>query len=163
MTTLYRRLVDLPPGWLPELGDVRTTDEALGAGIELDELGYMVADAGSRRRRPPLVVAVTEEEAEALLHEPDGPVAGALMAWVRSQHRIGPGRYLARPGLHTRRLTLWWDGEPRADVHHRSRSRRSARYTLDADVLAWVAAESARRGESQSDVVQGALRARMAG
>ena len=161
MTTLYRRLVDLPPGWLPELGDARTTDEALAAGAELDELGRRLAAEARRRGRPLLALAVTEEEAEALLHEPDGETATRLRRLAREQAGAA-GCYLVR-SLHTRRLTLWWDGEPRVDVHHRSRSRRSARYTLDADVLAWVAAESARRGESQSDVVQGALRARMAG
>ncbi len=161
MSTIYRRLVDLPPGWLPELGDVRTTDEALAAGCELDELGRRLASEARRRKRPLLALAVTEEEAEALRHEPDGEVATRLRRLAREQASAA-GRYLVRT-LRARRLTLWWDGEPRAEVHQRSRSRRSARYTLDADVLAWVAAESARRGESQSDVVQGALRARMGG
>ena len=55
-----------------------------------------------------------------------------------------------------------WEGRIRRDVSQRSRSRRDKRFTLDSDVLDWIEAESSRRGESQSAVVQDALRAAMA-
>ena len=58
-------------------------------------------------------------------------------------------------------VVVLWDGRIKPAVSHHARSRRDMRVTLDDDVLEWIDAESARRGDSRSSVVQDALRAAM--
>ncbi len=158
--TLYRRLVDLPPGLLSQWPEARTTDEI---DATVDAIAEAIRRACQERDLRVFVGVLSDAQAHWLLTLTGEAVrissrleSDASKTPIRQ--RIKDYSDSLRPQGEPSVVVCLWDGRIRPDVSHRSRSRRDKRFTLDADVLDWIETEAEKRGESQSAVVQDALR-----
>ena len=168
--TLYRRLVDLPPGFLAVCPTARTTDDAIAAS-KLDPYA-IAADhirlAAIARNQRAFIAILSDPQCHWIGAEPESKQAARIVRHLESaaetpiMQRVVDlsGRDIV-PGSAGKPATVvvLWDGRIKPAVSHHARSRRDMRVTLDDDVLKWIDAESARRGDSRSSVVQDALRA----
>lgn len=169
--TLYRRLVDLPPGYLTAYPDARTTDDLIEVGSKPAAVAELVRAAAVERGHRVLIAILSDPQADVIGTRPRTPECRKIVRVLEryasvsartartvdlSERTIGAGT-AGKPVS----VVMLWDGRIRPDVSQRSRSRRDKRFTLDSDVLRWVETESVRRGESQSAVVQTALRGAM--
>ena len=169
--TLYRRLIDLPPGLLAACPTARTTAEAIAAtGRDPQTIAADIRLAAMARSQRVFVAVLSDLQCVLLCSEPDSKRGARLVLYLESAAKTPVLQRVVdlsdrdivsgTAGLPACVVCLW-DGRIRPDVSQRSRSRRDKRFTLDSDVLDWIETESDKRGESQSAVVQEALRAAM--
>ncbi len=161
--TLYRRLVDLPPGLLSRWPEARTTDECDAPHSDIAEDIRRACHERDLR----VFVAILSHGQARVIEAPDSEpkTLERILRRLDTDANATPLRQRIKDYSDTLEprgepliVACLWDGRIRPDVSQRSRSRRDKRFTLDADVLDWIETESARRGESQSAVVQDALR-----
>lgn len=167
--SLYRRLVDLPPGLLSRWPDARTTDEIVEAGVDPISLAEDIRRAAQERDLRVFVAVLSDGQASDI-GTPALAKPGACERVVRrfeTDAQKTPLRQRVKnyaddlaPKGPAAVVVCLWDGRIRSDVTHR-RTRRDARFALDSDVHEWIASEAAKRGESKSAVVAAALRAEM--
>lgn len=154
--SLYRRLVDLPPGLLSMWPEARTTAEVVRDTASPEIAAGMVCHACEDRDQRVFVgvlpnASTLSEAATIARLEADAKKAKTRQT-VKDYRK--PDDWIPQLGV----VVCLWDGRIRAEASQRSRSRRDKRFTLDSDVLRWVEREAERRGVSQSAVVQDALR-----
>lgn len=169
--TLYRRLVDLPPGLLLACPTARTTDDAIAATKrDPQTIAADIRLAAIARGQRAFIAVLSDPQCHWLGAEPDSKQAARIVRYLEraaetpisqrvvdlSDRDIVPGS-AGKPAT----VVVLWDGRIKPAVSHHARSRRDMRVTLDDDVLEWIDAEAERRGDSRSSVVQDALRRAM--
>lgn len=142
MTTLRRKLIDLPPAYADELRS-RTTDDVRGKPYDVACAIFAIA---KRLGDNVTVAAVSGDANDAMetLHAEPCP-DGAALIYV---------------GAHATWVACLWDGKVRQEITRRRR-RQSVEVTLDDDVLAWLEEQSARGRSTRSEIVQDAVRLQM--
>lgn len=143
MTTLRRKLIDLPAAYADELG-ARTTDDVRGKPYDVACAIFTIA---KRRGDNVTVAAVSGDPNHALetLFTRDVDEKGPAMIYV---------------GAHATWVACLWDGKVRHEITRRRR-RQSVEITFDGDVLAWLEEQSARVRATRSEIVQDAVRLQM--
>lgn len=182
--TLYRRLVDLPPGFLAAYPDARTTDDVIAgeeigcsfdstsvADDDFTRVANVIRETARARNQRVFIAILSDPQCHWLGAEPDSKQAARIVRYLEqaaadtllmqrvidlSDRNIVPNS-AGKPAT----VVVLWDGRIRPKASQRSRSRRDMRVTLDDDVLEWIDREAERRGDSRSSVVQDALRRAM--
>lgn len=145
MTTLRRKLIDLPPAYADELG-ARTTDDVRGKPYDVACAIYSIA---ARLGDTMTVAAVSGDANDAM---------DTLHMERNVDHTTGP--FLIYVGAHATWVACLWDGRVRQEITRRRR-RQSVEITFDDDVLAWLEEEAARGRSTRSEIVQDAVRLQM--
>ena len=169
--TLYRRLVDLPPGLLLACPTARTTDDAIVAtNRDPQTIAADIRLAAMARGQRAFIAIISDPQCHWIGAEPESKQAARIVRYLEQaaetpimQRVVDLSDRDLVPGSAGKAATVvvLWDGRIKPAVSHHARSRRDMRVTLDDDVLKWIDAESARRGDSRSSVVQDALREAM--
>ena len=172
MTTVYRRVIDLPGDGLVralgarlvrDLDGCATTDDALDR-VQPHELAWALAELSAEAGTPRRVAVISEAQAEEIRAR--GERAQAIMAmragpWTLA-HKRPLAMYERGRGQGDPAHVVWLTGDgqvPRLGTREGRRQRVHVRWTLSAEVVERVRAEAERRGVPQSRVVEDALQA----
>lgn len=171
MTTVYRRVTDLPADGLVraigerlarDLDGCGTTDDALER-VQPRELAIALAELSTAAGTPRRVAILSAAQAEEVRER--GEAAQAIMVmrqgtWTIAHKRPVP-LYERGRGQGDPEHVIWLTGDgqvPRLGTREGRRQRVHVRWTIDAALVEQVRAEATRRGESASAVVEAVLR-----